>query len=77
VLVFPNVPNALGSSAFSLGAKGFDGNEPPNENGEVGGNGEVAFCDPPSNNDAPVETEVSNENPLPKVAAGLLAPLDC
>jgi hypothetical protein len=69
VLVFPNVPNALGSSALSLGAKRFDGDEPPKENGEV------VLCDPPPN-DVPVE-EVLNENPLPEVTAGLLTPLDC
>lgn len=75
VLVFPNVPNILGSSALFLDAKGFDGDEPPNENGGVGGNGEVVFCDCPPNNDVPVEAEALNENP--KLTAGLLAPLDC
>ena len=76
-LVCPNPPNALGSSDLSLGAKGFDGDEPPNKNGEVVDNGEVVFCDPPPNNDVPVEGEALNENPLPKVRVGLLVPLFC
>jgi len=75
MLVFPNVPNALGSSVLSLGAKRFDGDEPPKENGEVRGNDEVVFRGPPPN-DVPVE-EVLNENPLPIITEGLLAPLDC
>ena len=76
-LACPNPPKALGSSALSLGAKGFDGDEPLNENGKVGGNGEVGFCDPLPNNDVPIEVEALNENPLPKASAGLLASLDC
>jgi len=75
-LVCPNPPNVLGSSTLSLGANGFDGDELPNENGEVVGNGEVVFCDPPPNNGVPLEAEVLNENPLPKVSASLLVPLD-
>lgn len=74
VLDFPKVPNTLGSSPLSLGAKAFDGDEPPNENRKVG---DVVFCDPPPNNDGPVEAEALNENPLPRVTTGLLTPLDC
>ena len=73
----PNPPNALCSSTLSLGAKRFDGDELPNENSEVVANGEVVFCDPPPNDNVPVEVEPLNENPLPKVSEGLLAPLDC
>lgn len=73
-LVCPNPPNALGSF---LGAKRFDGDEPPNEKGEVAGNGEVVFSDPTPNSEVPVEGEALDKNPLLKVSAGLLAPLGC
>lgn len=74
-LVCPNPPNALGSSALSLDVKGLDDDEPPNENSEAVDNGEVVPCNPPPN--VPGEVDELNEKPLPKLSAGLLAPLDC